>query len=91
MLKPIDAVRVAMNKIDNFVASTLYDYGDYYVVENVIPFDTADMSYKIDKQTGAISEFSFVEYTKAIKQFGDDDDPLEYSISELLKAEERAS
>lgn len=81
MITPREAFDIVKSKVNNFIADRVYDYGQYYVVDNAPAGDTVWDSYKVDKETGEMSEFNFIEYAESIRKFGDSDDPAEYKMT----------
>lgn len=60
--------------------STVVDYGKFYVINNCELGDCNLESYKIDKTTGSISDFSFLEYLDEMKKLKDDEELPEYEF-----------
>ena len=81
MITPKEAVDLVNSKVDNFIGDTVFDYGPYYVVDNTTIGDMGGDSYKVDKETGEMSEFPLLEYFEAIKKIGDVDDLAEYKMT----------
>ena len=81
MITPKEAFDIVKSKVDNFIGDTVYDYGPYYVIDNATIGDIGGDSYKVDKETGEMSEFNFAEYVEAMRKFGDDVDLAEYKMT----------
>lgn len=57
MITPKEAYTIVKNQIKSFVGRIVVDYGEFYVIDNCKPGDCNLESYKIDKTTGAITDF----------------------------------
>lgn len=79
MLRPNDALRFIQNKFNNVTTNTVFDYGDYYVIYPV-DGDMSDEAYKVNKETGDISEYTFSDYITYMRNIPDDVEVPKYVI-----------
>lgn len=84
MLTPQNAFDLVQKSVKGFDGDPIVsDFGSFYSVSDS-QFGDMDTNgeYKIDKITGEISEFTFLEYTTAVGKLGDEL-PKTYKVKSL--------
>ena len=84
MLSPIDAYNVFMKKFPDTLTETIFDWGDFYTCGRCHDGDMVDDEWKIDKETGKITEIDLLDHIHELK-LHNDEDVTEHHVKILLR------
>ena len=83
MLKPNEAYELFIEKFPDVKTESLGEIGNYYTCTRSIDNDMTDDFWKIDKNTGIISEMDFLEYLDEVKMYPENYKFNVYKVSDF--------
>lgn len=82
MLSPEEVYSIIIEKFPETNRTDLADFGDFYGFTPVLEDDMSDEYYKIDKETGEITEWDFAEFQSFISRLPEEPNIPIINVSE---------